>query len=95
MITAPDEAEDLARRGHKQEAVDEAFVRQMLFAPSAAPATRQPKVVCQLHHLQQLMDENAAQHLQIQQKEREIWAAQIEIQELQDRQHRQKDSRPR
>ena len=75
MITATDEAEDAAIRGHEQVAADKAFMRHTLFAPSAAPATRHPEVGRQLHRLQQLMEENAVQQLQIQQKEREIRAA--------------------
>ena len=55
---------------------------------------RLPEVGRQLHCLQQLVDVNAAQQLQIQQKECEIRAAQMEIQALKDRQYQQKDSRP-
>ena len=58
-----------------------------LFAPPAAPATRHPEVDHQLHRLQQLMEENAAQQLLIHQKERDLRAAQIEIQELKGRQY--------
>ena len=92
MITANDEAEKTAGREDDQGVADEANERRThpQLAPSAALGTAHPEADRQLHRLQQnaaqLMEENAAQQLQIRQKDSELRAVYMEIQDLRRRQ---------
>ena len=79
----------------KKKKSTEGMQLQMPLAPTAAPAKNHLEADCRVHHLQkdaaQLMEENAAQQRQIQQKEFDLRAAQIKINELKKHQYVHKD----